>query len=85
MGQAGVLPCLRERSTNKEELMELSERQERIMRAARRGYEAYCGYTGCKSAVTGDPLPIWESLPGAVKNAWFAAAASIFQEMRGEP
>lgn len=64
--------------------MELSERQERIMKAARRGYEAYCGYTGCKSAVTGEPLPIWESLPGAVKNAWFAAATGIAQEMRGE-
>ena len=65
--------------------MELSERQERIMRSARKGYESYCGYTGWKSAVTGDTLPPWENLPGAVKNAWFAAATGIFQEMRGEP
>lgn len=61
--------------------MQLTERQEQIMRAAQKGYESYCDYTGWKSAVTGDTLPPWENLPGAVKNAWFAAATGIAQSL----
>lgn len=49
------------------------------MQKAKYGYEAYCRCTGGKSAVTGDPLPPWEKLPGNVKNAWFAAAEAIVE------
>jgi hypothetical protein len=61
--------------------MNLTERQELIMRAAQRGYESYCKYTGGKSAVTGDLLPLWDDLPGNIVNAWFAAANGIVDFM----
>lgn len=57
--------------------MQLTDEQSKVMDKARIGYEEYCNYTGWKSAVTGDPLPQWEQLPGAVVNAWFAAAQVI--------
>jgi len=47
------------------------------MVAAQRAYEAYCKYTGNKSLVTGDQLPVWDNLKGEIKNAWhFAAKAA---------
>ena len=61
--------------------MQLTEKQEVIMMAARRGYENYCKYTGGKSAVTGDLLPSWDNLPGNIVNAWFAAANGIVDFM----
>jgi len=54
--------------------MKLTEEQELTMKMAKVGYESYAAYTGNKSAVTGDDLPKWDELPGAVKNAWFASA-----------
>ena len=57
--------------------MQLTAEQERTMQSAKKGYEAYSKHTGGKSAVTGDPLPPWEKLPGGVANAWFAAAEAI--------
>jgi len=54
--------------------MKLTETQELTMKMAQVGYAAYAEYTGWKSAVTGDKLPQWDSLPGGVINAWFAAA-----------
>lgn len=54
--------------------MRLTEEQELTMKMAKVGYESYAAYTGNKSAVTGDDLPTWEELPGAVCNAWFASA-----------
>lgn len=57
--------------------MRLTEEQELTMKMARVGYESYAAYTGNKSAVTGDDLPTWEELPGAVCNAWFAAAEGM--------
>ena len=54
--------------------MKLTEAGELTMKMAQVGYESYASYTGNKSAVTGDDLPAWDQLPGAVKNAWFAAA-----------
>lgn len=58
--------------------MILNQDQESIMRAAELGYEAYSAYTGGRSLVTGDLLPMWRDLPGEIKNAWFAAATSIY-------
>jgi hypothetical protein len=37
-------------------------------------YEAYCEHTGWKSAVTGHPLPKWDDVAPAVREAWHAAA-----------
>lgn len=59
--------------------MQLDEKDEKIMRLAQKGYEGYCAYTGWKSAVTGDKLPPWIDLPGAVVNAWFAATKAIVE------
>ena len=51
------------------------------MMTAKAAYEAYCGYTGGKSLVTGDPLPDWIYLPSEIKNAWHTAvkAAKEYQ------
>ncbi len=57
--------------------MELTPEQEAIWPLARAGYEAYSRTTGGRSAVTGDPLPAWDALPGAVRNAWWSAAEAI--------
>lgn len=57
--------------------MQLDKDGEKTMRLAQKAYEAYCNYTGWKSAVTGDALPQWNELPGGVINAWFAAAKAI--------
>ena len=57
--------------------MQLTEKQELIMNAAKIGYENYCRYTGWKSIVTGDALPEWKNLPGEIKNAWFASAQAV--------
>jgi len=61
--------------------MKLTETQEVTMQIARKGYESYAGYTGNKSAVTGDDLPKWDDLPGSVVNAWFAAATGMIEYM----
>lgn len=57
--------------------MRLTEEQELTVKMAKRGYESYAAYTGGKSAVTGDELPTWDELPGAVCNAWFASAEGM--------
>lgn len=57
--------------------MRLTEEQELTMEMAKVGYESYAAYTGNKSAVTGDDLPTWDELPGAVCNAWFASAEGM--------
>lgn len=57
--------------------MKLTETQELTMKMAQVGYESYAAHTGNKSAVTGDTLPTWRELPGAVKNAWFASAEGM--------
>ena len=57
--------------------MILSEEQKLTMKAAQKGYERYCRYTGNKSLITGDILFAWDALPGEICNAWFAAADGI--------
>lgn len=49
-------------------------------------YEAYCEHTGWKSAVTGHPLPKWDDVAPAVREAWHAAAkaAAAFSSDDGE-
>lgn len=64
--------------------MELDREGEKIMVAAQIGYEAYCNYTGWKSAVTGAPLPPWSNLPGGVANAWFATAKAITSDKEND-
>lgn len=44
---------------------------------AKIGYEAYRNYTGGLSLVTGAPIPAYEQLPEAIKEAWAAAAVAI--------
>ena len=57
--------------------MNLDDAGEKIMQAAKVGYEAYCGTARWKSLVTGDPLPQWSELRGVIKNAWFSVASAI--------
>lgn len=51
---------------------------------ARLAYEAYCESVGGKSAITGDPLPIYEALPIDVHVAWIAAARAVASRVRNE-
>ena len=60
--------------------MKLSQEEEKLMLLAEKAYKGYCNYTGGKSAVTGDSLPQWTSIPGAIKNAWFASMKAIFNK-----
>lgn len=54
------------------------------MTAARKAYEAYCDYTGGKSLVTGDKLPMWSELKSEIRNAWHAAAKAANKTYKGE-
>ena len=47
----------------------------------RLAYEAYCGTTGWKSAVTGEDLPAFYETPKAVQNGWVAAAQAVAKEV----
>jgi hypothetical protein len=47
---------------------------------ARNAYEGYCTHTGWKSLATGQNLPNWSGLTQAAREAWGAAAATLFVE-----
>jgi hypothetical protein len=55
---------------------------EKMMRAARAGYEAYAKRSGWKSLVTGDPLPQWRDLGGPIANGWYEAAVAITESLK---
>ena len=59
----------------------MSKDYEWIYSLARKAYEAYCGTTGWKSAITGADLPPFDSCPGAVKEGWIAAAKAVLLEI----
>ena len=42
-------------------------------------YEAYCGVTGWKSAVSGADLPQWENVKDGIKIAWEVAADAVLK------
>lgn len=46
-------------------------------RRAEIAYNAYCKQTGGKSLVTGDTLPAFADLRGAIKDAWAAVAIAL--------
>jgi hypothetical protein len=48
-------------------------------------YDAYCGTTGFKSAITGDPLPPFHLTPEAVQSGWIAAAGAVRWELKHGP
>lgn len=48
----------------------------------RLAYEAYCGTTGWKSAVTGANLPAFYKTPEAVQAGWIAASQVVVKEVR---
>lgn len=52
-----------------------------IYELARKAYEAYCGSTGWKSAVTGADLPPFDNCPAAVKKGWVAVAEKMALEI----
>ena len=47
----------------------------------KKAYEAYCGTTGWKSAITGADLPPFDNCPEAVKKGWIAAAKALIVEI----
>ena len=47
----------------------------------RLAYEAYCGTTGWKSAVTGASLPAFYKTPEAVQAGWIAASRAVRMEL----
>ena len=48
---------------------------------AKKAYEAYCGSTAWKSAITGADLPPFEKCPESVKKGWIAAAKALIVEI----
>lgn len=52
-----------------------------IQELARKAYEAYCGQTGWKSAVTGADLPPWDNCPKAVRQGWVAVVEALVLEI----
>ena len=52
---------------------------EQLGRAA---YEAYCGATDGRSAVTGDLLPSWDEQAEPIRLAWIAAAVTADRAAR---
>ena len=76
-----LMAGIKDKNPQKGEDMELTYEEERTMKLAESGYSSYCKYTNWKSIITGDDLPKWNALPGAVKNAWFAAASGIVAEI----
>lgn len=53
-------------------------------RFAEIAYNAYCEKAGWKSLATGQPLPKFQQLPEAIKDAWErAAAAAVVSEVLG--
>ena len=51
-------------------------------RLGRLAYEAYCGVTGWRSAITGADLPAFYDTPDKVQEAWIAAAKAIEAEVK---
>jgi hypothetical protein len=47
-------------------------------------YEAYRKHSDGKSLVTGKPIPEWDELHGAIKDAWNAAARAVLRELLGK-
>lgn len=45
-------------------------------------YEAYCGFTGFKSLVSGQPLPAWHTLRVDIQKAWLCSAEAVRDELR---
>ena len=45
------------------------------------GYEAYSLQAGGVSMVSGDPLPVWETLPEEIRECWRASAAAVIREL----
>ena len=45
------------------------------------GYEAYRNHTGGISLASGRPIPEWDKLTGAIREAWEAAGAAIIAEV----
>ncbi len=52
-----------------------------IYELARMSYEAYCGSTNWKSAITGADLPPFDNCPKEVKNGWIAVAKKMVLEI----
>lgn len=40
-------------------------------------YQAYCGFSGGKSLISGAPLPGWDELPRAIRDAWEVAGYAV--------
>jgi len=53
------------------------------MQLAKEAYEAYANHTGWKSLATGQPLPQWEQLSGAIQLAWQVSTAWIVGKATG--
>lgn len=48
-----------------------------LERLTRANYNGYCEKAGWKSLVTGDPLPAFENLPPAIREAWEAGTEAV--------
>lgn len=42
-------------------------------------YEAYSGYSGGKSLVSGADLPVWDALASEIRSAWQVTANAVFE------
>lgn len=53
------------------------------MNLAQEAYEAYANHTGWKSLATGQPLPQWDTLSQAIKDAWMVSTAWVVGKATG--
>lgn len=53
------------------------------MQLAKEAYEAYAEHTGWKSLATGQPLPQWDQLTPAIKQAWTVSTAWVVGKATG--
>lgn len=57
------------------------EAEEKHKSLGQLSYEAYCGQTGWKSAVSGALLPGWENVNPAIRAAWESAGRAVSEDV----
>jgi hypothetical protein len=53
-------------------------------RLGKLAYDAYCTQTGGVSLVSGETLPPWDGLTGALQTAWITVGRAVEAHVRGQ-
>ena len=59
----------------------MEEKNEKNLSLGEVAYRGYCRYTGGKSLISGDSLPLFENLRTELKCAWITAAGDVANEV----